>query len=221
MNSPKTIMIVEDHATFREGLKQVILGIDNLTLVGEAENGRVFIDLLEKTVPDIVLMDIMMPVMNGLEAVEIALKAHPDLRIIVISGHGEEEYLNSMILKGISGFVLKSARLSEIEKAIQVVMEGNNYYSQELTGLIIKKLKYFNTEEKAQLTAREFQVMRLLCKGKSTALIAKELVLSVRTIDGLRTKILQKTGQSNTINLIIHALQMKLITQEEIFNHDL
>lgn len=211
-------MIVEDHATFREGLKQVILGIENLELIGEAENGKVFLELLKTSVPDIVLMDIMMPEMDGLVTVEKVVEKYPGIKIIVVSGHGEEAYLNSMIQKGISGFLLKSARLNEIEKAIQMVIEGHDYYSQELTSILVRNLRKVNLNRDSELTPQEIRILKMLCKGKSTEEIASELFLSARTVEGHRAKILQKTGQSNTINLLIYALQHKMITQEEMYS---
>jgi DNA-binding NarL/FixJ family response regulator len=212
------IMIVEDHPAYRAGLKQVIQGIKNLDLVGTAENGKVFLELLKKTTPDIVLMDIVMPEMDGLEAVDIALEMYPDLKIIIISGHSEEEYLNIIIHKKISGFIHKSARVNEIEKAIQMVIDGNQFYSEELIQLLkIKHLK-IDSDEMPKLTERELQILRLLCKGISITGIANELMLSSRTVEVYNAKILHKTGQSNTINLIVYALQHKLISEDDIHN---
>jgi len=123
MNKTK-VVIVEDHAIFREGLKRVIEAMAGVELVGEAENGAQFLELLRKKKPDIVLMDIKMPVMDGIEATEKALILYPRLKIIILTMFGEEEYLYSLIQKGICGFMLKTARIVEIERAIQMVSEG-------------------------------------------------------------------------------------------------
>jgi DNA-binding NarL/FixJ family response regulator len=123
-----------------------------------------------------------------------------------------------MVHKGISGFILKSARLSEVEKAIQTVLDGMQYYSPELVTLLTNKIRKSDNAREIRLTPRETQVLRLLCKGKSTTAIANELVLSTRTVEGCRAKLLQKSGQTNTVKLIFFALQQKLVSQDDIFS---
>jgi DNA-binding NarL/FixJ family response regulator len=203
------IMIVEDHILFRSGLKRVIEEIKNLELVGEAENGAVFIQLLNQTKPDVVLMDIKMPVMDGIEATEKALKIDPSLKIIALTIFGEEEYLYTMIQKGISGFMLKSTSINELERAIQLVSTGHQYFSPEISGMLVKKIKD-SSSVNLHLTIKEKAVLRLLCQGYSSSEMAKELFLSKRTVEGYRARLLQKTEQSNTINLVIYALKHNL-----------
>jgi len=218
MNSPSKIMIVEDHAVFREGLKRVIKEMVGVELVGEAENGEVFLELLKKEKPDIVLMDIKMPIMDGIEATERALKLVPSLKIIVITMFGEEEYLFTMINKGIAGFVLKTAKVTEIESAIQAVRKGEQYYSPEINGLLARKLRQYTTQEVATFTQRENQLLHLICRGLSTQEISDKLHLSIRTVEGYRSRLLEKTGQPNVINLIIYAFKNRMVTVEELEN---
>ena len=214
MNRTK-ILIVEDHAIFREGLKRVIEAMDGLELVGEAENGAQFLELLKKRKPDIVLMDIKMPVMDGIEATERALMLHPKLRIIILTMFGEEEYLYSLIQKGICGFMLKTARIIEIERAIQIVSEGKQYYSAEINGLLVKKLRQISSSEIEPLSQRENEVLALICKGYSTTQIADKLCASKRTVEGYKARLLEKTGQPTTLNLVIFALRNKMVTLED------
>jgi DNA-binding NarL/FixJ family response regulator len=206
------IMIVEDHDLFRSGLRRVIDEIKYLELVGEAENGAIFLKLLPKAKPDIVLMDIKMPVLDGIKATEEALKINPNLKIIILTLFGEEEYLYTMIEKGISGFMLKNTTISELEKAIQMVSEGNQYFSPEVSGMLAKKIKD-NLLVNLRLTNKEKEVLRLLCKGYSSSEMANELFLSKRTVEGYRARLLQKTEQSNTLNLVIYALKHKLVPE--------
>jgi DNA-binding NarL/FixJ family response regulator len=206
------IIIVEDHAIFREGLKKVLEGMNNVKIIGEAENGAVFLELLKKKIPDIVLMDIKMPVMGGLEATEKALQLYPDLKIIVLSMFGEEEYLYSLVLLGISGFLLKNTSMTNLSRAIQMVADGQQYFSAELNGKLAKRLKQYSFEEIPQFTQKEIEVLRLLAKGLNTEEIANELLISKRTVEGYRAKLLQKTDSANTINLIIYALRNKIIS---------
>lgn len=214
MNKTKVI-IVEDHAIFREGLKRVIETMSGVELVGEAENGIQFLELIKKKKTDIVLMDIKMPVMDGIEATEKALIVYPALRIIILTMFGEEEYLYSLIQKGISGFMLKTARITEIERAIQMVSEGKQYFSPEINGLLVKKLRQVASNEMESLSARENEVLTLICKGYSTMQIADKLCASKRTIEGYKARLLEKTGQPTTLNLVIFALKNKLVTLEE------
>jgi len=212
MQEKKKVMIVEDHAVFREGLKRVISEMDGFELAGEAENGAVFLEMLKKVVPDIVLMDIHMPVMDGIEATEKALNGNPSLKVLVVSMSGEEEYVYAMVEKGVSGFILKTSGVRDIERAITRVAAGQQYYAEEIMGLLVKKVRQIDSVEKVILSGREMDVLRLLCRGCSNGEIAEKLFLSVRTVEGYRNKLLQKTGSPNVINLVIYALRNKLVT---------
>ena len=211
MNEKIKIMIVEDHAIFREGLKRVISEMDEMELVGEAENGAVFLEMLKKVIPDVVLMDIQMPVMDGLEATEKALNQYPSLKILVISMFGEEEYVYSMVEKGVSGFILKTSGIHDLERAIKRIASGQQYYSEEIMGILVKKVRSVDYVEKITFTDKEMEVLRMLCKGFSNYDIADKLFMSVRTVEGYRNKLLQKTGSVNVINLVIYALKNKLV----------
>jgi DNA-binding NarL/FixJ family response regulator len=211
MNPKMKVFIVEDHAIFREGLKRVISEMDDVELIGEAENGAVFLEMLKKVTPDVVLMDIQMPVMDGIEATERALKHDPSLKILVISMFGEEEYVYSMVEKGVAGFILKTSGILDLERAIKKVSDGQQYYSEEIMGLLVKKFRSIDTVEKITFTDKEKEVLRMLCKGSSNNDIADKLFMSVRTVEGYRNKLLQKTGSANVINLVIYALKNKLV----------
>lgn len=211
MKTKKRVFIVEDHAIFREGLKRVLSEMPDVELVGEAGNGAEFLEKLKKVTPDIVLMDIQMPVMDGLEATDKALEKDPSLKILVISMFGEEEYVYSMVEKGVSGFILKTSGILDLERAINRVAEGHQYYSEEIMGLLVKKVRQIDAPEKVTFTGKEMEVLRLLCKGASNNEIADKLFLSVRTVEGYRNKLLQKTGSANVINLVIYALRNKIV----------
>jgi DNA-binding NarL/FixJ family response regulator len=207
-------LIVEDHAIFREGLKRVIDAMNGVELIAEAENGAQFLEILKKNKPDIVLMDVKMPVMDGIEATEKALLLYPKLKIIILTMFGEEEFLYSLIQKGISGFMLKTAKILEIERAIQMVSEGKQYYSPEINGMLVNRLRRISSGEMESLTERESEVLNLICKGYSTIQIADKLCASKRTIEGYKARLLEKTGQPSTLNLVIFALRNKLVTLE-------
>jgi DNA-binding NarL/FixJ family response regulator len=209
---PIRVMVVEDHDLFREGLKKVLRELSGVELVAEAENGSSFLAMLPKVKPDLVFLDLRMPVMGGAEATEKALIINPHLRIIILTMFGEEEYLFSMIHKGISGFMLKTARIFEIERAIELVSQGEQYFSTEVNSLLARKFRQFNSQEHINFSSREKEILHLICQGFSSSEIAEKLHLSKRTVEGYRSKLLEKTNQPNVINLIIYCLKNKLLS---------
>ncbi len=129
---------------------------------------------------------------------------------------GEEEYLFSMIQRGISGFILKTARVFEIERTIEQVAGGGQYFSSEINGMLAKRLRQFSTHELMSFTNRENEILKFLCKGFSTHEISAKLHLSKRTVEGYRARLLEKTNQPNVINLILFALKNKLVAVDEL-----
>jgi len=157
-----------------------------------------------------------MPVMDGMESSEKALRLYPNLKIIVLSSIGDEEYLYNMVMKGVNGFLLKSVSMQNMEKAITMVYCGQQYFSPELNGLLAKKIRQISSNEMPVFTKKENEVLRLICRGYSTEEMADELNISKRTIEGYRLKLLQKTSLKNTINLVIFAIRNKLVTIEDM-----
>ncbi len=211
-----TVMIVDDHDIFRDGLVSLIAQkYDNIT-VYEAQNGKVFIDKIINTKPDIVLLDINMPVMNGVEAAKKALLMYPDLKIIVLSMFGDKDYYFKMVELGIKGFLLKNADKTELELAVANVLKGGHYFSSELLESIINDVsKHKNNKQTGllqQLTNRELSIITLMSHGLSTADIADKLFLSKKTIEGHRSKLLEKTNTKNSIDLVVYAIKNNIVS---------
>ena len=209
-----TIIIVDDHLIFRQGLKSLITIEQIATVIGEASNGIEFLELLSQHKPDLVLMDIDMPLMNGIEATCKALELMPDLKIIAFTMFGDEEYYYKMIDIGVKGFILKSSGISELEKAIHEVMLGESYFSNELLRKIISNFGRKNSTKnalKSNLTARELEVLQQICRGFNNEVIAQNLFISATTVKSHRSNLLEKTNCKNTPALILFAIKNKLI----------
>lgn len=208
------IVIVDDHEIFRSGLKMVLGKLNYIKVVGEASNGQEFLDLLRITPMDIVLMDIEMPIMNGIDATQIALKEKPDLKIISLTMFTEDDYIQSMMDAGVKGFLVKNINKDTLDKAISTVAGGGSYYSEELFNFFTRKIN--PTEEKkhcpdVQFTAREKEILQLLSEGLSNKEIADVLYVSERTVVGHKSNMLAKTGCKSAISLLAYALRNKLI----------
>ena len=208
------IIIVDDHLIFRQGLKSIITLENIANVIGEASNGIDFIELLSDLKPDLVLMDIDMPRMNGLEATEKALEILPELKIIAFSMFSDEEYYYKMIDRGVKGFILKTSGINELETAIQNVMSGDTYFSNELLRKIINNFGRTNTTKQSaleNLTDREIEVLQLICLGLNTDQIAEKLFISPKTVKSHKSNLLEKTVCKNTPALILFAIKNKIV----------
>ena len=203
------LFLVDDHQLFRNGLKFILNERDDMEVAGEASNGKEFLELLDFINPDVVLMDIGMPVMSGIEATKIALDMRPDLKILVLSMYGESEYYNSMIDMGVKGFVLKDVDNDELYQAILKVYAGGTHFSQELLLTIIRSK---TPDNKVVFTRREKDVLDLICKGFSNQQISEKLWISQRTVERHRSNLLAKTDSKNSISLVMYAIKNRLIT---------
>jgi DNA-binding NarL/FixJ family response regulator len=209
------IIIVDDHLIFRQGLKSLITAENFATVIGEASNGKEFLDLLSSLKPDLVLMDIDMPHMNGIEATQRALGIMPDLKIIIFTMFGDEEYYYKMIDLGVKGFILKSSGINELEKAIHEVILGESYFSNELLRKIINNFSRKNVQkstENAGLTDRELEILQQICLGLNNEEIAQKLFISATTVKTHRSNLLEKTGCKNTPALILYAIKHKMVS---------
>ncbi len=215
MNNNKVynIIIVDDHALFRNGLKLLLNTSPKFKVIAEASNGKEFINLLSIVPVDIVLLDIQMPEMNGIEAAQIALKNCPNLKIITLSMYGDEEYYYKMVNLGVCGFLMKDSDIEEVFKALNSVIEGKNYFSQELLQNIIKNIHGNNPDEIVlkNLTQREIEIIQLICQGYSNMEIGEKLFLSKRTVEKHRANIMEKTNTNNTASLVMFAIKYNIV----------
>lgn len=203
-------MIADDHTLFRTGLKSLLLQIKNVQLVGEAGNGQDLVRGTMELLPDIVLTDIGMPVMDGFTAVKELSRRKLCNRIIALSAHGREEPILKMLEAGALGFLLKSADTEEIAEAIQTVYRYKPYFCKEITEKlteIVSKNYQLPPEPSLCFTEREKEIMRLICRECTSKEIAYSLNLSKRTVEGHRTRIMDKIGARSIAGIITYSVE--------------
>jgi len=214
MSERINIVIVDDHTIFRDGLKSLLSQVPNFHVQGEAKTGRDFLNILKNTKPDVVLMDISMPEMDGVEATEKALLKYPNLKIIALSSYSDHIYYYKMIKAGVQGFVLKKSGTEELQDAISNVYNGENYFPQDILKNLIFKLGNTgidSTSNSVSLSKRETEVLQLICQGFTNNEIADKLHISPKTVDNHRTKLLSKTNTKNSAHLVMFAIKHHLV----------
>jgi len=208
MRNNLKIYIVDDHSLFREGLRYLLSSSEYITDIKEAENGRIFLDNFEMFKPDVVLMDIEMPEMNGIEATKEALKILPELKIIALSMYSDENFYTEMIEAGAKGFLIKNSPFRDVQTAILEVYNDRNYFSPEILSSIVTSLNRKNIPPECnELTKRELEILINICMGLSNAEIAEHLFISKRTVDKHRENILFKAQSKNTAELVVYAIK--------------
>jgi DNA-binding NarL/FixJ family response regulator len=211
MADPIKVFIVDDHEIFRNGLKLVFAKNTQIDVVGEAGSGEEFLTLINTIEFDVVLMDIKMKGLSGIETTGMAISKVPDIKVLVLSTFGEEEFLHQMIKAGAKGFLLKNIDRDTLFSAIRLIHENQNYFSPELLPFFTKK--YLNTHEndELKLTKRELEILKLVSDGFTNDEIADQLFISKRTVDTHKNNLIVKTGSKNIVGLLIYAIKNKII----------
>jgi DNA-binding NarL/FixJ family response regulator len=210
------VFIVDDHAIFRDGLKLLFSTIKNVEIVGEATNGKTFLDNLAYPLPDIVFMDINMREMDGIETTQNALKKFPDLKIVALTSFEDEEYFNKMTDLGVRGYLLKNSAKEDFEKAIHRIIDGYYYYSDELVVKLARKMAQIDKlrrqpVNKITFSDEEKSLLKHICLGFTNKQIADLMHLSARTIEAHRAKLLDKTNTKNSVALAVFAIANKIV----------
>ena len=205
------IIIAEDHALYRDGLKTMLSSISDFDIIGEAENGSSLIKLFEFHKPDIVLMDINMPILNGIEATKFVTTHFNDTKVIALTMNDEKSSIMDMMDAGANGYVLKSEDKEEIIKAINAVIDGEDYYSKNVESSIINLIQSKKSTEdfkkSVYFNEKELQLINYLCEEFNSDEIAKTMFLSKKTIDGLRLKIKNELNVRNSIGIVKYAIK--------------
>ncbi len=215
---PTRIVIAEDHNLVRQGIGALINAITDFAIVGEAANGRDAVKLIRSLQPDVVLMDITMPELNGLDATALICREHPNIKVIIISMHATEAYVVEALRAGATGYLLKDAESGELERAIRTVSRGERYLTAAVSQNMIVRFLRSDHQTAADrgtgteaLTTRQREVLQLIAEGRSTREIAERLNLSVKTIESHRSQLMQRLEIFDVAGLTRYALRIGLI----------
>ncbi len=205
------VLIADDHRMFRESIAKLLMVEKVANVLAQASNGQELLDLLKIHKPDLVLMDIDMPLVDGIEATKKAMEKYPDLKILVLSSFGEEKYYFKMVEAGAKGFILKDASLGELTNAITEVANNGSWFSSALLQKIIVNISTQSKEPQSELTSREIEILKLVCESYTNEQIAEKINLSIDTVKWHRANLLTKSNCSNTAGLVIYAIKNKIV----------
>jgi len=206
------ILLAEDHETVRAGLKLILNAQDDMEVIAEAEDGRTAVSRTEALRPDVVVMDVSMPELNGLKATELLKASCPQVKIVTLTRHAEGAYMKQLFRAGASGYVLKQSRPAELLHAIRAVSLGGRYLDATMAGKVIDDAqrgvspRATGQSTAAPLSTREAEVMRLIAWGYSNKEVAEQLQVSVKTVETHKTRAMQKLGMTSRIEIVRYAL---------------
>nr|WP_265825340.1 response regulator transcription factor [Desulfovibrio mangrovi]UZP65959.1 response regulator transcription factor [Desulfovibrio mangrovi] len=219
MSKQYSIVIAEDHALLREGLKSLLHSLPNVAVVGEASDGQVAVEMCDRYRPDMVLMDLSMPRLDGLKATKLIKKHHPEVKVLVLTVHGANEYVYSALAAGADGYMLKDASNEEFSLAIHSVLEGKSYLSPGIAGDVVRG--YLSgggaqgNSDWMQLTSREQEIFQLISEGYKNREIAEMLVVSVKTVEKHRSNLMQKLDLHSAAELRALALERGIVLRRK------
>ena len=218
--APIRVVLAEDHTIVREGLRALLDVRDDIVVIAEVSDGRAAVDAVAEHKPDVVVMDLGMPELNGVDATRQIRKEHPQTQVLILSMHAGEEYVRPAIRAGASGYLLKGSGLSDLVAAIQAVANGDAFFSPAIAKIVLfesRRTDRTGSKEPTPgdaLTNREREILQLVAEGKSSPEIAKQLQLSVKTVEGHRGRIMAKLDVHHVAGLVRHAIRIGLVSAD-------
>ncbi len=211
------VVVVDDHTVVRDGVCALLALAPDIEIVGEAGDGREALEKLRELSPDVVLMDVAMPMMGGLETTRRIRKEFPNVKVLVLTQYADKEYVFPVIEAGANGFISKTAASSEIATGIRSVYRGDSFLSPSVAKLLVENYQQLGSSRESadpynQLTDREREVLKLLAEGHTNQEIADILLISPKTVDGYKTSLMDKLDIHNRIDLVKYALRKGIIT---------
>jgi len=210
------VLLADDHKILRQGLETLLQNEPDIEVVGQADNGRDAIRLAKKLKPDVVIMDVAMPDVSGIEATRELLNVVPTAKVVALSMHSDQRFVSGMLAVGASGYLLKDAAFEELALSIRTVVANELYLSPGIVGVVVKD--YMNRLGRAEraraptLSSRETEVLRLIARGRTTAEIAEDLQISVKTVETHRRQIMDKLDLHSIAGLTKHAVRIGLVS---------
>jgi len=208
---PLRVLLADDHVLVRDGIK-VTLEANGLSIVGEASEGREAVKMVRELKPDVAIFDVSMPGLNGVDAARIALKENPGTKVVLLTVHTENEYVDEALRAGVSGYVLKKQATADLVRAIHEVSVGNIYLSPGISRAVMEAFRSGKELAARTLTAREREVLQLIAEGKTTKEIGSVLGISVKTAETHRSRVMDKLEIRDTAGLVRYAIRMGLVT---------
>jgi two-component system response regulator NreC len=205
------ILLADDHKMVRQGFRLILESQDDMEVVGETGNGREAVELAKSLKPDVVVMDVTMPELNGIEATRRIREILPCIKVLALSVHRDSVYVREIVRAGAEGYLLKESADTDLLAAVRIVVDGNTYLSPEVAGAILKDYRKHATNPLDLLTSREREILQLIAEGKTNKEIATLLTLSVYTVDGHRTRIMDKLGVHSVGEVVRFALRSGII----------
>jgi len=212
MKNPIRLMIADDHSMFRDGLQLLLRHFPHLQITGDAPDGAALLVLIEKQVPDVVITDIQMPVMTGIEVTKLISEKYPSIKTIALTMFEEEHPVLEMMDAGAKGYLRKNATKEELANAIQVVYEGATYFCNSTTIVLSKmlagsKINHFRQPKEVHFNDSELEIIKLICEEHASKHIAGMTQLTQRTVEKYRNQIMEKTGAKNVVGIVIYAIR--------------
>ena len=211
------ILLVDDHRLVRAGIRALLEKMSNVEVVAEGDDGRQAFELVDRHRPDILLIDIAMPNLNGLDAVDRIKKDWPETKVIVLSMHANEEYVVRALRSDVSGYLIKDAAMDELERAIQTIAEGEVYLSPRISKRVIRDYLAGINDVRGpleQLTHRQREILQLIAEGKNTKEIASTLEISVKTVEAHRLQLMDRLNIHDVPGLVRYAIRSGLVSAE-------
>jgi len=209
-----SVLVADDHGIVREGLRRLLDAEEDLTVCGEARDGREVLEQVERCRPDCVVLDITMPRLGGLETLERIRGKHPRTKVVLLSMHADSPFIQSAVNLGADGYVLKNGRAGEVVSAVHAVLAGGNYFSPPVAREIVEQLREprsAGSEPYTLLSSREREVLLLIAEGLSAKEVARELDISTKTVEAHRTSLMRKVGVRKATELVRYAVKHGLI----------
>jgi len=213
------VLLVDDHTVLRQGLRSLLLDKPDMEVIGEAENGRQAVQLAAKLLPDVVVMDIAMPQLNGLEATRQITKELPTVKVLILSTYGEDEYVHQLTEAGAVGYLIKQTASTDLIEAIREAYKGNAYFSPSIAKRLLDRYrdsflnggKPINQKAAVHLTSRELEVLQLVAEGKGNKQMAAELCISIKTVEKHRQQVMDKLDLHEVAGLTRYAIAQGII----------